>query len=204
MLANRYIKNTESHRSEHKKYIHIGICTVQVTLLVLMLELTSHLQVGVGALLPHQHHWPPLPRFPGAVVLQGQPQPAALPSTESIPVVKLFGEAFVIKWNDRTFHFPWSSGLLWERKINPWLAGGVIPRQHFPHAFSIVGLISVKNTKQTTEPQVLYGLYPTYPMWSSWDCFRLPPPTRNVHVFWKSCHSDFSKMAFPIHKYMCL
>lgn len=68
-----------------------------MTLLVLMLELTSHLHVEVGALLPHQHHWPPLPKFPWAVVLQEQTQPAALPSTEGTQVVKPFGEAFVIK-----------------------------------------------------------------------------------------------------------
>lgn len=62
-----------------------------------MLELTSHLQVEVGALLPHQHHWPPLPRFPWAVVLQGQPHPAVLPSREGTQLLEPFGEAFVIE-----------------------------------------------------------------------------------------------------------
>ena len=115
-----------------------------------MLQLTSHLQMEVVALLPHQHRWPPLPRFPQAVVLQGEHKSAVPASTEGTQ--RLNSSGMLSLSNEKMGHFIFHKALAyWERKINLRLAGGVVPQQHPPSALSVVDLISLKKkTKQNT------------------------------------------------------
>lgn len=121
---------------------------------VLALVLTSHLQREVVALLPHQHHWPPPARFPRAIVLQGEYKSAVPASTEGTRWLNSSGMLSLS--NEMTGHFILHKALAyWERKINLWLAGGVVPWQHFPSFLSIVDLISLKkrNQNKTKNPK---------------------------------------------------
>lgn len=143
---------------------------------------------------------------PGGVVLQGKYESAVPASTEGTRWLNSSGTLSLS--NEMTGHFILqSSAPLGEGKkksVSGWQEGWYLGAA-FPKCSQHCGPHFVKKKKKTKQKPHTKKPNPNRPPFVRFvhhfspvervGLFWAAPPTRNVHVFWRSCCSDFSEIA---------